>query len=122
MRHGTLVVVVVATLLVLAGCGGSAAGGGGGGGGGADLPISATVKAGEAKAAHPLAPGRYRLSLTTACKTAAVSVTQDGGSFTYTKTNPALKVMFVADVPGGSFFIEQTDASCTDWTIKLDKV
>jgi hypothetical protein len=116
VRHGTLVVVVVATLLLVAGCGGSAAGGGGDGGG-ADLPTSATVRAGDAKVAYPLAPGRYRLSLTTACKTAAVSVAQDGGSFTYTKTNPALKVMFVADVPGGNFFIEQTDAICTDWEI-----
>jgi hypothetical protein len=122
VRHGTLVVVVVATLLLVAGCGGSAAGGGADGGGGGDLPTSATVKSGDAKVAHPLGPGRYRLSLTTSCKTSAVSVTQDGGSFTYSKTNPALKVMFVADVPGGNFFIEQTDASCTDWAIKLDKV
>jgi hypothetical protein len=121
VRHGTLVVVVIATLLLVAGCGGSAAGGGGDGGG-ADLPTSATVKAGDAKVAHPLAPGRYRLSLTTACPTSAVSVTQDGGSFTFSKTNPSLKVFFLANVPAGSYFIEQTDASCTDWTIKLDKV
>jgi hypothetical protein len=120
VRHGTLVVVVVATLLLVAGCGGSAAGGGDGGGG-ADLPTSATVKAGEAKVAHALAPGRYRLSLTTACPTSAVSVTQDGGSFTFSKKNPSLKVMILANVPGGNFFIEQTDASCTDWTINLDK-
>ena len=46
----------------------------------------------------------------------------DGGSFTFTKTNPVNKVMFVTQVPGGSFFVEQTDASCTEWTIKLDKV
>jgi len=115
------VAAVVATLLLLAGCGGSAAGGGGGGGG-ADLPTSATVKAGDERVAHALAPGRYRLSLTTTCKAAAVSVTQNGGSFTYSKTNPALKVMFVADMPGGNFFIEQTDTSCTEWQIKLDKV
>ena len=121
MRHGTLVVVVVATLLLVAGCGGSAAGGGDGGGGG-DLPTSATVKAGDAKVAHALAPGRYRLSLTTACPTSAVSVTQDGGSFTFTKKNPSLRVFLLANVPGGNFFIEQTDPSCTDWTIKLDKV
>ncbi len=121
MRHGLPVMVMAATLLLVSGCGGTATGGGGGGGGG-DQPTSATVKAGDAKVAHPLAPGRYRLSLTTACKTSAVSVTQDGGSFTFSKKNPALKVMFVADVPAGSFFIEQTDASCTDWTIKLDKV
>lgn len=121
MRHGTLVVVVVATLLLVAGCGGTATGGGGDGAGG-DLPTSATVKSGDARVAHPLGPGRYRLSLTTTCKTSVVSVTQDGGSFTFTKTNPALKVMFVANVPAGSFFIEQTDASCTDWSIELDKV
>jgi hypothetical protein len=121
VRHGTLVVVVVATLLLLAGCGGTATGGGGGGDG-ADLPTSATVKAGEAKVAHPLGPGRYRLSLTTSCKTSSISMTQDGGSFTFTKTNPVNKVMFVTEVPGGSFFVEQTDPSCTDWTIKLDKV
>jgi hypothetical protein len=121
VRHGTLVVVVVATLLLLTGCGGTATGGGGGGDGAA-LPTSATVKAGDAKVAHPRGPGRYRLSLTTTCKAAAVSVTQDGGSFTYSKTNPALKVMFVADMPGGNFFIEQTDTSCTEWQIKLDKV
>lgn len=116
------VVVMVATLVLVSGCGGSTAVGGGGGGGGGNQPTSATVKVGDQKVAHPLAQGRYRLSLTTACKTSAVSVTQDGGSFTFSKKNPALKVMFVADVPGGNFFIEQTDASCTDWTIKLDKV
>ena len=121
MRHGLPVVVMAATLLLVSGCGGTATGGGGGGGG-ANQPTSATVKAGDAKVAHPLAPGRYRLSLTTACKTSAVSLIQDGGSFTFSKKNPALKVMFVADVPAGGYFIEQTDASCTDWTIKLDKV
>ena len=98
----------------------AAATGAGGGGDGADLPTSATVKAGDAKVAHPLAPGRYRLSLTTSCKTSSISMTQDGGSFTFRKTNPVIKVMFVTQVPGGNFFVEQTDPSCTgSSTIKL---
>jgi hypothetical protein len=109
----------IVTMLVPA-CGG---GGRGGGGAGADNPTSVTVAAGDERAAHPLAPGRYRLTITETCDSWSITITEDGGSgFTWTKANAATQVHFVNDLPGGSFFIEQTDAACTEWEVSLVRV
>ena len=111
--------VFAALALTLAACGG---GGGGGGGEGADNPTSATVEAGDERVAHPLAPGRYRLTVTEDCEDYTVSITQDGGDFTYSVDNSPIRIVLVNDVPGGSFFIEQTNESCTDWSLELVRV
>jgi hypothetical protein len=110
---------LAALALVLAACGG---GGGGGGGEGADNPTSATVEAGDERVAHPLAPGRYRLTITEDCDDYTVSITQEEGPFTYEESNSPIRIVFVTDVPGGSFFIEQTNEACTDWTLELVRV
>ena len=106
--------------LTLAACGG--AGGGGGDGQGEDNPTSALVEAGAERVAYPLAPGRYLLAITEKCDDYTVSITQEGGEFTYEITNSPIARVFVNDLPGGSFFIEQTNADCTDWTLKLNRV
>lgn len=118
MRRFVAVFAVVG--LTLAACGG--AGGGGGGGQGQDNPTEATVEAGDERVAHPLAPGRYRLTITEDCDDYTVSITQEGGSFTYEKSNSPIRILFVSDVPGGSFFIEQTNPDCTDWSLNLTRV
>ena len=106
--------------LMLAACGG---GGGGGGGEGADNPTTATVESGAERVAQPLAPGRYRLTITEDCDDYTVTITQDGGEgFTYEISNSPIRIVFVNDVPGGNFFIEQTNPDCTDWTLALARV
>ncbi|MGH2445450.1 MAG: hypothetical protein ACRDGD_05355 [Candidatus Limnocylindria bacterium] len=114
--------------LTLAACGGG--GGGGGGGDTADLPTSATVAAGDERVAHPLAPGRYRLTVTEDCDDYTISITQESGPpdpntgqpFVYEKSNSPIRIIFVNDVPGGNFFIDQTDEGCTDWEFDLTRV
>jgi len=111
---------LAAIALALSACGG---GGGGGGGEGADNPTTATVEAGAERVAYPLAPGRYRLTITESCDDYTVVITQDGGEgFTYDISNSPIRIVFVNDVPGGSFFIEQTNADCTDWTLDMTRV
>ncbi len=106
--------------LMLAACGG---GGGGGGDEGADNPTTATVESGAERVAQPLAPGRYRLTITEDCDDYTVNITQDGGEgFTYEISNSPIRIVFVNDVPGGNFFIEQTNPDCTDWTLALARV
>ena len=111
----------LATLaLMLAACGG---GGGGGGDEGADNPTTASVEAGAERVAYPLAPGRYRLTITEDCDDYTVVITQDGGAgFTYEISNSPIRIVFVNDIPGGNFFIEQTNPDCTDWNLALARV
>jgi len=110
--------VLAALALTLAACGG----GDGGGGEGADNPTSATVEAGAERVAYPLAPGRYRLTVTEDCDDYTVAITQDGGDFVYESSNSPIRIVLVSDVPGGNFFIEQTNEACTDWSIGLVRV
>jgi hypothetical protein len=112
--------VLAGLAMTLAACGG---GGGGGGGEGADNPTTATVEAGAERVAMPLAPGRYRLTILEECDDFTVTITQDGGEgFTYEITNSPIRIVFVNDVPGGNFFIEQTNPDCTDWSLDLARV
>jgi hypothetical protein len=120
MTRRTISVLAVLPILLLAACGGQ---GSGGGGEGADNPTTATVTAGDERVAHPLAPGdRYRLTIQEDCEDYTVSITQDGGDFTYEITNSPIRIVFVSNVPGGNFFIEQTNPDCTDWTLDLSRV
>ncbi len=110
---------LAALVLMMAACGG---GNGGDGGEGADNPTTAEVEAGAERVAQPLAPGRYRLTITEDCEDYTVSITQDGGDYTYEISNSPIRIVFVNDVPGGSFFIEQTNPDCTDWNLALARV
>lgn len=111
---------LAALVLTLAACGG---GGGGGGGEGADNPTTATVESSAERVAYPLAPGRYRLTITEECEDYTVAITQDGGEgFTYEISNSPIRIVFVSDVPGGNFFIEQTNPDCPEWTLALARV
>jgi len=120
--------VLAALPLVLAACGGG--GGGGDAGDTADNPTTAAVEAGDERVAHPLAPGRYRLTITEDCDDYTVLITQESGPpveasgqpFSYEKSNSPIRIIFVNDVPGGTFFVEQTNAECTDWTFDLARV
>jgi hypothetical protein len=111
--------VLAGIALILAACGG---GGGGGGGEGADNPTSATIEAGAEPVPQPLAPGRYRLTIQEDCEDYTVSITQEGGDFTYEISNSPIRIVFVHDVPGGNFLITQTNPDCTDWTLDLARV
>ena len=112
--------LLAALALTLAACGGS---GGGGGDEFADNPTTAEVEAGAERVTYPLAPGRYRLTVTEDCEDYTVSITQEGGAgFAYEITNSPIRIVFVNDVPGGNFFIEQTNEACTDWSLAMTRV
>jgi hypothetical protein len=111
--------VLAGLALTLAACGG---GSGGDTNEGEDNPTSATVEAGAERVAHPLAPGRYRLTITEDCDDYTVSITQEEGDFVYSVDNSPIRIVLVNAVPGGNFFIEQTNEACTDWTLKLARV
>ncbi len=113
-------ILILAVLALLAACGDGE--GGGDGGGGEDLPTEVEVTSEDERVAHPLAPGRYRLTVTEDCDDYTVSITQDGGEFTYSVDNSPIRIVLVNDVPGGDFFIEQTNESCTDWKLELVRV
>jgi hypothetical protein len=110
-------------VFLLAACGGQGGGGGDAGGGNSDLPTEAEVEAGDERVSHPLAEGRYRLTWTTepGCRP-TLQITQDGGPFTWTMERPAIRVVVVDEVPGGNFFIEQTNAECEEWTIRMARI
>ena len=110
---------LAALAMTLVACGG---GGGAGGGEGADNPTTATVESGAERVAQPLAPGRYRLTITEDCEDYTVAITQEGGDFTYEISNSPIRIVFVNDIPGGNFFIEQTNPDCSDWTLALARV
>ncbi len=75
------------------------------------------------RARRPAArPGRYRLTITEDCDDYTVTITQEGGDFTYEISNSPIRIVFVNDVPGGNFLIEQTNPDCTDWTLDLARV
>ncbi len=119
-RTAPALALLTTLALTLAACGGD--GGGGGGNQGADNPTEASVAAGDERVAHPLAPGRYRLTITEDCDDYTVSITQNGGDFVYSLDNSPIRFVFVNDVPGGDFFIEQTNEACTDWSLELVRV
>jgi hypothetical protein len=121
MRRRTVpaLAALAALALTLAGCGGAS---GGGGEEFDDNPTTASVEAGAERVAHPLAPGRYRLTVTEDCEDYTVSITQDAGAFTYSVDNSPIRIVLVNDVPGGNFFIEQTNEACTDWSLELVRV
>ena len=110
-------------MLALAACGGQGGGGGGAGDANSDLPTEAEVEAGDERVAHPLAPGRYRVSWSTepGCRP-TLQITQDGGQFTWTRERPAIRVLLIEALPGGNFFIEQTNAECEEWRITVARV
>ena len=124
MRVANRRVVVVSVIAVLTGCGGGGGGTGGGGGGGeATAPTTATVSSADERTAHPLQGGRYRLVISAPdCESTTVSVTQENCDFRFERKRPNFLTMFVSDVPTGTFFIEQTDPSCREWTITMDRV
>ena len=119
--------VLAAFAMTLAACGG---GDGGGGGETEGNPTTATVEAGASPAPQPLAPGRYRLTIQEDCDDYTVNITQESGPpvegtdqpFAYEISNSPIRIVFVNDVPGGTFFIEQTNPDCTEWTFDLARV
>jgi hypothetical protein len=119
MSRRTISLLAALPILLLAACGG---GGGGDGDAGADNPTTATIESGSEPAAVPLAPGRYRLTITEDCDDYTVEITQEGGDFTYEISNSPIRIVFVNDLPGGNFLIQQTNPDCTDWTLDMSRV
>jgi hypothetical protein len=112
--------LVALPMLVLSACGG---GGGGGGDDFADFPTSASVEAGAEETTYQLAPAnRYRLTIQEDCEDYTIAITQQEGDFRYEISNSPIRIVFVNDVPGGTFTIEQTNPDCTEWSLDLARV
>ncbi len=115
-------VVGGALAVALVACGGS--GGAGPGGpepGQADeFPTSATVDAGSEREPHALAPGRYRLQWTaTDCRPSLLITEAATGDVAYQNERPSVRVIFVPELAGGEYFIEQINEECSEWSISL---
>jgi hypothetical protein len=120
MTRRTISVLAALPLLLLAACGGQ---GGGGDDEFADFPTSATVEPGNDEATYQLAPAnRYRMTITEDCDDYTIVITQQEGDFTYEISNSPIRIVFVNDVPGGTFTIQQTNPDCTDWSLDLVRV
>ncbi len=121
-KFGTALITVVA-LSIGCGGGGGAEGGAAGAGEGGQGATTVTVSSTEQRTARPLQAGRYRLVLSApGCKSTTVAVTQENGDFRFEKKRPTFLTMFVSNLPNGTFFIEQTDPSCKQWSITMDRV
>jgi hypothetical protein len=103
--------------------------GGGGPGGGDGTPVTGEthveVKSGTAAAPIAIQPGRYKVAwrIASSCAGVAVRITDPAGTELYKKTSRIKSFSSIASsLPGGPVIIEQTDASCTEWTITLDKI
>jgi hypothetical protein len=120
MTRRTISVLAALPLLLLAACGGQ---GGGGDDAFADFPTSASVEPGNDEATYQLAPAnRYRMTITEDCDDYTIVITQQEGDFTYEISNSPIRIVFVNDVPGGTFTIQQTNPDCTDWSLDLVRV
>jgi hypothetical protein len=116
----------VALAVFVGGCGGGGgAAGGGGGGDPGDLPRNLTVTsddAAEGVAEIQLAGGRFRLGIDEDCDGFGLMIVSGDGSFTYEKVNPAIPILFINDMPPGPYTVQQTDPTCTQWSIELSQV
>jgi hypothetical protein len=120
MSRRTISVLATLAALTLAACGGQS---GGGGGEFADFPTSATVEPGNEEATYQLAPAnRYRMTIQETCDDYTVTIAQQDGDFTYEISNSPIRIVFVNDVPGGTYAIQQTNPDCTDWSLELTRV
>ena len=71
-----------------------------------------------------LTSGRYRMEWSTdkdVCEQVDILVSQVDGDFTYPKpSKSSYATATINDLPEGNYTIEQLDAACTEWTIRLD--
>lgn len=117
-------IVLGATLAALV-----AACGGGGPGGGDATPVSGEthveVKSGTAAAPVAIQPGRYKVGwrIAASCTGLTVRISDPAGNELYRKSSRIKSFSAIASsLPGGPVVIEQTDATCTEWSITLDKI
>ncbi len=104
---------------VLAACGD--AGGGAGGAPDPNLPDEAEVTSDDENAVVPLRAGRYRLDHRAPDCEPTYRITQQEGEFTR-EVSPRIPVVFISDIPNGEFLIEQTNAECDEWRVRLVRV
>ena len=120
-RRVRLLAGTFALALVLAACGSD----GGGGGAASAAPVQTKVLVTpDNTAPFGLLEGRYKFTWTTVdCTTATFDMKQQDGTFEYNKETkmPSFTAILV-EVPAGIYTVSQTDASCTDWTVTLDRV
>lgn len=117
---GRTISLLAILAVALAACGGQ---GGGNSEEFADFPTSASVEAGSVEESYQLAPAnRYRMTIQEDCEDYTIAINQVEGDFTYEITNSPIRIVFVNDLPGGTFTIDQTNPDCTDWSLELTRV
>ena len=79
---------------------------------------------GDPEATFALTSGRYRMEWSTdkdVCEQVDILVSQVDGDFSYPKpSKSSYATATINDLPEGTYKIEQLDADCTDWTIRID--
>jgi hypothetical protein len=120
---GTAAIFMLVSLAAAA-CGGDE--GGGGGGAVSAGPAQEQVTITQADVATPvtLVAGRYRFGWDAPdCKGVDFSLTGQTQGFTYSKKSTIQKFQsIVSEVPADTYTLAQNDASCTTWTVVLDRI
>jgi len=75
-------------------------------------------------ATYALTSGRYRMQWsTTDCEQVDLLVKQVDGDFEYPKpSRSSFASATINDMPEGLYTIEQLDESCTEWSVRLDRM
>jgi len=74
------------------------------------------------EATYALTSGRYRMQWnSTDCERVDFLVSQVDGDFTYPKPSSAsFASATINDLPEGNYTIEQLDAACAEWSVRID--
>jgi len=110
--------------LLVAACGGGDSGGGGDAVSAAPAQTTVTITPETAATPFQLQAGRYRFAWDApGCKAVDFALTGQGQGFTYSKKSnlPSFNAI-VSGVPEDVYTLSQADASCTTWSVTIDKM
>jgi hypothetical protein len=115
---------LAAVALLLAACGGDDTGGGGGAASAGPAQAQVTITQADTATPFQLEPGRYRFGWNAPdCTNVDFTLTGQTQGFTYSKKSSIQKFQsIVSDVPADTYTLAQNDASCTAWTVVLDRI
>ena len=126
-RLAGLAGIILGATVLLAACGGEAAPADGAGGAAASArPPQEQIVITSADAATPfeLQAGRYKFGWD-ASECASVSFTMTGQTQGFTYEKSTLQKRFsaiVSDVPADTYTVAQGEASCTTWSVQIDRL
>lgn len=123
-RHAIAPLAGLTLALALAACGDGADAGGGAAPSVAPAQDRVVVTAETAAEPFSLAAGRYKFGWEAPdCRGVSFAMTGAGQGFSYDKTSALPRFSaIVSNVPADTYTLTQSDAGCTSWTVRLDRI